>query len=247
MGMSLPKTLLLAGAACLAVGSAHARPKAPPPPQEEAQPFQDIGYADWTETEPEYRFYPGDQLDITVPSAPELNRSVTVQPDGRITLGLIAPVMAADRTIDELQAAIAQAYSGVLLRPEVTVSVKTAMPLKVFVLGEVGAPGAYDMPGDINAVQAIAQAGGFKTSARTKEIVIIRRGPGGVAMMRTVNLNRGLRDPAHSDLVPLRRFDIIYVPRTRVAEAGIFVQQYFRDLSPIQFGFSYALGNQRPN
>lgn len=247
MGSTFPRLVLLAGAACLAAAPAVARPKAPPPEAPQAQPFQDIGYADWSETEPDYRFYPGDQLDIAVPSAPELNRSVTVQPDGRITLGLIAPVMAADRTVDELQAAIAQAYAGVLLRPEVTVSVKTAMPLKVFVLGEVGTPGVYDMPGDINALQAVAQAGGFKTSARTKQIVIIRRGPGGVAMMRTVDLNRGLKDPAHSDLVPLRRFDIIYVPRTRVAEAGIVVQQYFRDLSPVQFGFSYALGSQRTN
>ena len=43
------------------------------------------------------------------------------------------------------------------------------------------------------------------------------------------------------DLVPLRRFDIVYVPRSAVAEAALFIQQYFRDLSPIQFGFSYAL------
>ena len=46
--------------------------------------------------------------------------------------------------------------------------------------------------------------------------------------------------------MPLRRFDIVYVPRTGVAAAGVFVQQYFRDLAPIQFGFSYALGD-RPN
>jgi protein involved in polysaccharide export with SLBB domain len=72
-----------------------------------------------------------------------------VQPDGRIALPLIGPVMAADRTIDELEGAITQAYSGQLLRPQVQVSVKTATPLKVFVGGEVGNPGVYDMPGDV--------------------------------------------------------------------------------------------------
>jgi polysaccharide export outer membrane protein len=155
--------------------------------------------------------------------------------------------MAADRTVPELQDAIGAAYGGVLLRPDVTVLVKTSMPLKVFVLGEVGTPGVYDMPGDINALQAIAQAGGFKTSAKVKQVVVIRRGPGGVAMARTVDLARGLKDPAHADLVPLRRFDVIYVPRTGVAEAGLFVQQYFRDLSPVQLGFSYTLGAKTIN
>jgi polysaccharide export outer membrane protein len=45
------------------------------------------------------------------------------------------------------------------------------------------------------------------------------------------------------DLVPLRRFDIVYVPRTGVASAGLFVQQVFRDLAPAPIGFSYALDN----
>jgi polysaccharide export outer membrane protein len=46
-----------------------------------------------------------------------------------------------------------------------------------------------------------------------------------------------------TDAVPLRRFDIVYVPRTRVAEAGLFVQQYLRDLNPISIGFNYAVGS----
>lgn len=206
--------------------------------------FQDIGYATWSDYEPPYRFYPGDEIEVTVPSAPELNRAVQVQPDGRITLPLIAPVMAADRTVTELQDALSAAYASQLLRPEVVLGVKSTTPLKVFVLGEVATPGVYDMPGDINSLQAVAQAGGFKTTANRREVVIIRRGPQGSGMARTANLLRGLKDPANTDLVPLRRFDIVYVPRSGVAEAGLFIQQYFRDLSPIQFGFNYALGPQ---
>jgi protein involved in polysaccharide export with SLBB domain len=204
--------------------------------------FQDIGYAQWTDAEPEYRFYPGDQLDVSVLSAPELSRTVTVQPDGRISLSLINPVMVADRTVNEVQDTLTQAYSGELLRPDVTVSVRSATPLKVFVLGEVGVPGSFDMAGDLNALQAIAQAGGFKPSAKLRQVVIIRRGPGGRPMRRVVDLAGGLRDPANYDLVPLRRFDIVYVPRTSVAEAGLFVQQYLRDLQPVQMGFTYATG-----
>ncbi|HEY5071365.1 MAG TPA: polysaccharide biosynthesis/export family protein [Caulobacteraceae bacterium] len=206
--------------------------------------FPDIGYATWSDREPEYRLYPGDEVDIRVPSAPELDRTAVVQPDGRIILPLIAPVMAADRSVEELADALGAAYAEELLHPEVEVSVKTAGPLKVFVGGEVDKPGVYDMAGDTDALRAIIEAGGFKTSGNQTRVVIIRRGPGGRAMMRTVDLKRALKARTDAELVPLRRFDIVYVPRTGVAEAGVFVQQYFRDLLPGQFGFSYTLGTQ---
>jgi polysaccharide export outer membrane protein len=200
--------------------------------------FSDIGYADWSDQEPDYRFYPGDEVEITVPSASELNKSVVVQPDGRVALPLIAPVMAADRTIAELESAITQAYSAQLLRPQAQVSIKATAPLKVFVGGEVGNPGVYDMAGDGDALRAVIQAGGFKTSSKRSSVVIIRRGPNGRAMLRTADLLSGMTN-GKADLVPLRRFDIVYVPRSGVSEAGLFMQQYFRDLLPINF--SYAI------
>ena len=204
--------------------------------------FPNIGYATWSQEEPAYRLFPEDELEITVPSAPELNRIVRVAPDGRVSLPLIAPVMAADRSVEQLAEALSEAYAGQLRDPEVSVSIKVAGPLKIFVGGEVERPGVYDMVGDIDALRAILEAGGLKTSARQKEVVIIRRGPGGRAMMRTVDLKAALRDPGGLDLVPLRRFDIVFVPKSRVAEASLFIQQYFRDLVPGQLGFNYAAG-----
>jgi len=203
--------------------------------------FPDIAYASWTSVEPLYRLYPADEIEVQVVSAPELTKTVTVQPDGRVSLPLVAPVEVADRTLADAERLIAQAYASQLLSPRVNIVVRAA-PLKVFVGGEVDKPGVYDMPGDINALQAVIMAGGFKTSAKRGEVVIIRRGPDGRAMMRTANLVRAVSDPGLTDAVPLRRFDVVYVPRTRIAEAGIFVQQYFRDINPVQFGFNYTIG-----
>jgi polysaccharide export outer membrane protein len=149
--------------------------------------------------------------------------------------------MVADRTIQDSERLITNAYASQLLRPEVTLTVRAA-PLKVFVGGEVDKPGVYDMPGDINALQAVVMAGGFKTSAKVSQVVIIRRGPGGRAMMRTADLRRGIKNPGSVDSVPLRRFDVVYVPRSNIAEAGLFVQQYIRDVSPIDLGFNYTFG-----
>ena len=210
--------------------------------REQGGGFSNIPYATWSDYEPPYRFYPGDEIEVSLPSAPELNKIVTVQPDGRISMPLIPAVMAADRTVPELQGALSQAYAATLLRPAVDVTPRAA-PLKVFVGGEVGNPGIFDMAGDADALRAVIQAGDFKTSADRDKVIILRRGPDGRGMMRTVKLGKGLRDP-NADLVPLRRFDIVYVPRSGVANAGLFIQQYLRDLSPIQFGFSYAVGAQ---
>ena len=213
---------------------------APAGAEDRARNFGDIPYATWSDYEPPYRFYPGDELEVALPMAPELSKTVTVQPDGRITLPLVGSVMAADRTIPELQTTLADAYAGQLLRPLVEINPKAA-PLKVFVGGEVRNPGIFDMTGDGDALRAVIQAGDFMNTADRTEVVIIRRGPDGRGMIRRVNLQKGLKSGA-ADLVPLRRFDIVYVPKSGIANANLFVQQYFRDLSPIQFGFSYALG-----
>jgi protein involved in polysaccharide export with SLBB domain len=211
-----------------------------PKPHPDAD-FRNIDYATWTEDEPPYVLFPGDELDLVVPSAPELNKTVTVQPDGRLNLALVGPVMVAGRSLDEAEGAISGAYASQLLRPDVSLTARAA-PLKVFVGGEVDKPGVYDMPGDINALQAVVMAGGFKTTAKRGQVVIIRRGPNGRPMMRTVNLIAGMTDPERNELVPLRRFDIVYVPRTTIVEAGLFVQQYFKDITPVDLGFNYTIG-----
>ncbi|HWF76115.1 MAG TPA: polysaccharide biosynthesis/export family protein [Caulobacteraceae bacterium] len=203
-----------------------------------AQPFVNIPYASWSDDDPSYRLYPGDELDVVVPSAPELNKTVTVQPDGRVMVPLLEPQMAAGKTAAELEQSLSAAYSSQLLRPGVQVVVK-AQPLKVFVGGEVGKPGVYDMPGDIDALRAIVQAGGFASGAKRSQVVIIRRGHDGRPMLRTVNFDH----PDHSgtDLVPLRRFDVIYVPRTGLAEVGEFMTQ-LRNALPLQFSYATAAG-----
>lgn len=206
--------------------------------------FDEIPYANWSEQEPAYRLYPGDQLDLVVPSAPELNRPLTVAPDGRVSLPLIGLMMVADRTIGENQQAISAALSSQLIRPEVELNLRTPVSLKVFVGGEVRNPGVFDMPGDIDALQAVLLAGGFTDRSDRARVAVIRRGADGRPMMKLVDLLRGVSNPAGADYTPLRRFDVVVVPRTRIAEVGLAVQQYLRDALPVQVGFSYALNEQ---
>ncbi|MDZ4364397.1 polysaccharide biosynthesis/export family protein, partial [Brevundimonas sp.] len=154
-------------------------------------------------------------------------------PDGRIALPLIGQVMAADRTLAELERDVSAAYASQLVRPVVEVTLRQAGPMKVWVDGEVRTPGVYDMPGDIDAYQAVIMAGGYLPTAQSREIALIRRGPGGRRMMRVIDLR-----PRRGEVVALRRGDIIFVPRTTLGELANFFTQ-IRNALPI--GFSYSI------
>ncbi len=159
-----------------------------------------------------------------------------MQPDGRIAAPLLDPVMVANLPVREAAARLSDAYAANLLRPAVSLNMKAA-PIRVFVGGQVDKPGVYEMVGDMTAMQALILAGGVRPSARGGEAIVIRRGADSVAMMRRVDLARVLRDP-YSDAIPLRRLDIIYVPRSRISGLGELMQQ-LRGLLPFQF--TYAL------
>ena len=198
--------------------------------------FPEIGFADWSDDEPEYVLYPGDEIEIATPTAVELTRTQRIGPDGRVSLPLVGQLMAADRTIAELEADAATAYASQLRRPLVEVTLKTAGPIRVWVGGEVRNPGVIEMTGDLDAYQAVIQAGDFLPTARQGEVALIRRGRGGVRMMRAADLR-----PRRGEVIALRRGDIIYVPRSTLGEVANWVTQ-FRNALPV--GFTYALGGQ---
>lgn len=190
-----------------------------------------IGFAQWTDDEPYYLLYPGDKLEISVPGAPELSRQTQVGPDGRITLGLVGQVMAAYKSVPQLQQEIQAAYRSVLRDPQVTVYPGDTAPMRVLVGGEVRNPGWVDMLADMDVLQATMAAGGLTHGAKSQNVMIIRRGRDGQAMLRIVDLKTPLKGH-DSRMTALRRFDIVFVPRTNVAEAGVFMEQWVNNLIP---------------
>jgi polysaccharide export outer membrane protein len=198
--------------------------------------FPDVPFADWSEAEPNYLFYPGDEIEVATPTAPENTRTLKVGPDGRIALPLIGQVMAADRSAYELQQVVGAAYSRVLVRPVVEVSLKTAGPMRVWVDGEVRTPGVYEMTGDMEALQAVIQAGGVLPSGKLQITALIRRGPGNVRMMKVIDLRQ-----RRGDAVALRRGDILFVPRSNLGELAAFFTQV---KAALPIGFTYSINGQ---
>lgn len=224
------RRLILMGLAAGLAGCASGRGQ---PPLPGAPLPADLAFAPWTDVAPEYLLFPGDEIEVALPTATELTRQLKIGPDGRVSLPLLGHVMAADRTLAELEADVAEGYAAQLRRPEVEVTLRLAGPLKVWVDGEVRNPGVFDMPGDIDAYQAVIMAGGVLPTSRSSRCALIRRGPGDMRMMKIIDLKA-----PRAEIQSLRRGDIIFVPRSTLGELAAFFTQV-RAAMPI--GFSYSL------
>ncbi len=221
--------LAAAAVLCILGANAHAQDAEAPPPG--------VVYSDGT---PQYRFYPGDEIEITVFSAPELTRVVAVGPDGRVALPLVGAVRAADLTADELHDELVSAYAAHLRMPELTVTPRSYASRQVFVGGEVARPGIYEMPANIDAFQAVALAGGFLPSARRGDVLVLSRASGQTQVSEVDLSSRAMRR-GFPDAQPLQRYDVVFVPRSPISQVNLFMQQYVRDALPVQFGFYYDL------
>jgi len=201
-------------------------------------------FQQWVEWEPDYLIRPDDQLDIVVSSAPELSRTLTVGPDGRVVMPMSQPIMAAGKSFVQVQGLLRAELAKQLRDPTVAVTPRTYAPQQIFVGGEVGQAGTYTIPGRIGAIEALFMAGGMRPTARTSKIVVLRRAPNGGMMMRTVDIRGGLKNiREYNDNIQLRRGDIVYVPQSTIAEVGTFMTN-FRAALPVDFNLSYQFGAQ---
>jgi len=123
-----------------------------------------------------YRVGPGDQLKINVWKHDELSQSVTVRPDGKISLPLIGDVDADGRTVDEISAEIAKRGARFFQdNPPVTVQVSEVRSYKIYVVGEVQRGGEFTPNHQVTVLQGLAMAGGFTRFANADRIIIVRK------------------------------------------------------------------------
>ncbi len=190
---------------------------------------------------PLYVIHTGDQLAVKFFYNPELNEEVTVRPDGRITLQLAHEVMAAGLTTTELVDVLAARYAPHIRKPEITVIVRSFEAQKVFVDGQVATPGMVKLTGPMTILQSIASAGGLKDSARDSEVLVIRRNALKKPFVIRVNLARAMSGLDMSQDIRLQPYDIVYVPKSFIANVNTWVDLYLRKNIPINFGFYYDL------
>ena len=124
-----------------------------------------------------YRINPGDELEVLVWGDERLQRTVLVLPDGTFAFLLVGQVNAAGRLPSEIERVITTGlqpqYKGPV--PQVTVSVRKASGYQFSVVGKVRNPGTFTPGRYVNALEALAIAGGPSEFANTSGARVIRK------------------------------------------------------------------------
>lgn len=171
------------------------------------------------------------------------SRLTIVGPDGRVTLPLIKPILAAGKTIDQAEREIEAAYnrtipgmqtSAVLLNPKGNI---------VYVYGAVQRPGFFELRGPTTVTQAIALAGGFSPAAQSASTLLITRNEENQAVGRLIDIAGVMTTGNLGKDTLLRQADVVFVPNTRLSEAAL-VGSFIRAMIPVDLGFSYGLAQQ---
>ena len=189
-----------------------------------------------------YAIAPGDSLLITSYYHPELKQTVTIQPDGRVSLLLVGEVTAAGKTPRQLAKELTRAYSKFLNDAEMTVTLSDSAGLSVYVGGEVAKPSNAADQGRANPIAEHYRSRRVLIGANKEQVLIVRQTADGHYRTLQANAEQVLRNEA--DEVYLRRHDVVYVPKSWVAKADKFVEQYINQIVPraVGFGFGYSLG-----
>lgn len=190
-----------------------------------------------------YIIEPGDSLDVRFFYNPELNEEVMVRPDGNISLPLVGEMRAAGRSPGQLEGSLKESYSRELRQAAITVMVKGFAGQRVYVDGEVGEPQMVNIAGNLSAMQAISSAGGFMDSARKGEVLVIRRSGTPKPVVIPLDLDAVLAGTDTSQDILLQPYDVVYVPKTAIAEVNQFVDQYIRQNIPLPVGVGYGINN----
>jgi polysaccharide export outer membrane protein len=200
------------------------------PDQLRARPVQDP-----PPTEQTYKLVPYDLITIRFTYHPEQDPKtpVVIRPDGNITLDGIGAVRAAGLTPEELGKELGMKSSRRLRNPEVLVTLTQFAPRRIYVGGQVRAPGVIQFQGEMTPLQAILDRGGFTSEAQLDSVILIRNTGGPEPIIGRINVIQGLED-GRPEKITLVTNDILYVPMSGIARADLWVKQHLRDILPYE-------------
>lgn len=172
-------TCFLPAFACGLAQQGPVRPvlSAEPPPESVSPPVAALRIspeAGPLSLSPNYIIGADDSLKIEVWKEEQLSATLTVRPDGKISLPLINDIPAAGLTPMQLSADITSRLTKFVTDPVVNVSVLAVNSKRIFMTGEIARPGPLAITPGMTILQAIATAGGPTPYANAKHIYILR-------------------------------------------------------------------------
>lgn len=157
----------------------------------------------------------------------------TVSPDGFVNVPLLGRVYVAGRTVQSVQQELEQRASFYYQDADVNVRVNRYASKKIFVFGQVQAPGEYFYNGSNTVLNTLARAQPTDR-ADPGSITIIRPDENGELRARmTINLDHMIQTGDTTLNAVLQEGDVIYVPPSGIARATIGIEQLIMPLTPL--------------
>ncbi len=177
------------------------------------------------EHRPLYRLRASDVVEVSFTVAPEFNQTLTVQPDGYVSLRDAGAVLAQGLTVAQFALAVRQAYAGYLHDPEAAVALKDFERPYFVVGGEVGKPGKYELRSDTTVAEAVQIAGGLTQQAKHSQIVLFRRVDGELMESRLLNLKKMMKQNGLREDLHLQPGDLVFVPQNTISKISRFLSR----------------------
>jgi polysaccharide export outer membrane protein len=185
-------------------------------------------------TATEYRVGPPDQIRVQSKRVREINgQSATIAPDGTVMLPLLGRIHAAGKSPEELSTELSYLARDYYEDAGVTVTVTRYASKKIFIFGEVSAPGPYPYYGANTVLETMARAQPTRL-ADPEKIQVLRPSPDGDVRKRmTIDLNKMVREGDTTLDAVLEEGDILYIPPNPLASVGLAFQQLLLPIQPI--------------
>lgn len=168
----------------------------------------------------------------------------TVSPDGMIYLPLLRATKAANRTIDELQTMLNEAYRQQFNNLEISILLEGIAGNRVFIFGEVPKPGPFLMSKPMTVLQIVASAGGTLPTGSQEHVKVLYWNERNEPVIRTVNLINIMNCLQLEEDMIVPPNSVIFIPKTTIAKLDQFVDQYIKQLFLFQGSyvtFTYGL------
>ena len=191
----------------------------------------------------EYLFLVGDQFEVSFLNNPNFNASLTVRPDGRISMNLANDLLVAGMTPSELTELLTELYREEIKDPKVSIIMNQFAGQRIWVAGEVNSPGSMPLLGRMTVLQSIFSAGGWMSTALLENVIVVRHDDAKrETVLYTMNIEKRMNGEKTDDFV-LRPNDVIYVPKSLIASVGDWVDLWINQPMPrwARLGFSYRL------
>ena len=173
---------------------------------------------------PRYLLRPGDTLQLQYRLTPDLNQTVSVQPDGYVDLNVAGEVQVAGLTVTQAHDLIVQKESEHLNNPELNLILEEFTRPYVVVAGEVAKPGQIEIRDNMTALSAILLSGGFTQSAKSGQVIVFRKFNDTIDEVKQLNLTRVNNTVQLEHDMALQPGDLVLVPHDKVSRLQHYMQ-----------------------